>query len=505
MLFSETMLPRSVYKHVAPALLVGLGLRMFFIWRFPFTSGDTSFYEELARNWLYHGIYGFFSNGHLHPSDMRAPGYPGFLSIIYFLAGSSRMPVLIAQALVDLATCVLTALVAARLVSRVDRRVVGGVSVGALWLAILCPFTANYTSAILTETLATFLTTLAVLIFLLPPAMDIELLHKNRQVLLAALTWFLGGIVVGLGTLVRPEAPLLLVAVLVVLWVRRRRRANWRKLAVATLWMLAGLLLPLAPWAARNARTFGRVQFLAPRYAETFGDYIPTGFYAWTSTWMFRFRDAYLFTWKLPAQPISIDDLPSYGFDSREELLRVTSLLEEYNRGLGMTRQLDLEFKELADERKRQHPFRSYVWIPIERATAIWFTPRIASLPYSGRLWPPVDSWHRNSTDFNVTIGFSLVNCFYVGLALVGLAYSLKNPGVAVIVVFIVLRTGFLTQLPTCEPRYVLVCFPGLLALGAQVWGRSWIGVVQPLPRVIPTAQLQRPLAVRAGKTVPSP
>jgi hypothetical protein len=96
------------------------------------------------------------------------------------------------------------------------------------------------------------------------------------------------------------------------------------------------------------------------------------------------------------------------------------------------------------------------------------------------------------------------VNCFYVGLALVGLAYSFKNPGVAVIVVFIVLRTGFLTQLPTCEPRYVLVCFPGLLALGAQVWGRSWIGVV--LPRVILTAQLPRSLAVRAGKdAVPSP
>jgi hypothetical protein len=75
---------------------------------------------------------------------------------------------------------------------------------------------------------------------------------------------------------------------------------------VATLWMLAGLLLPLAPWAARNARTFGRVQFLAPRYAETFGDYIPTGFYAWTSTWMLRFRVAYLFAWKLPAQPIPV-------------------------------------------------------------------------------------------------------------------------------------------------------------------------------------------------------
>jgi len=68
----EMMLQRPFYKHIAPALLVGLGLRLFFIWRFPFASGDTSFYEELARNWLDHGIYGLTSNGHLYPSDMRA-------------------------------------------------------------------------------------------------------------------------------------------------------------------------------------------------------------------------------------------------------------------------------------------------------------------------------------------------------------------------------------------------------------------------------------------------
>jgi hypothetical protein len=62
-LLPERMLQRPFYKHIAPALLVGLGLRLFFIWRFPFASGDTSFYEELARNWLDHGIYGLTSNG----------------------------------------------------------------------------------------------------------------------------------------------------------------------------------------------------------------------------------------------------------------------------------------------------------------------------------------------------------------------------------------------------------------------------------------------------------
>ena len=40
------------------------------------------------------------------------------------------------------------------------------------------------------------------------------------------------------------------------------------------------------------------------------------------------------------------------------------------------------------------------------------------------------------------------------------------------IVAFIVLRTAFLTTLETPEPRYVLVCFPALIALAAQIFAR---------------------------------
>ena len=38
------------------------------------------------------------------------------------------------------------------------------------------------------------------------------------------------------------------------------------------------------------------------------------------------------------------------------------------------------------------------------------------------------------------------------------------------LVVFMAVRTAFLTQVETPEPRYVLECFPALLALGALVW-----------------------------------
>jgi hypothetical protein len=101
------MLRKPFYKHLLSALLAGLSLRLFFIWRFPFASGDTPCYEELARNWLHYGVYGLFSNGHLCPSDVRMPGYPGFLAAIYSVGGVGRSAVFVVQAFIDLATCVL--------------------------------------------------------------------------------------------------------------------------------------------------------------------------------------------------------------------------------------------------------------------------------------------------------------------------------------------------------------------------------------------------------------
>jgi hypothetical protein len=467
------MFPKSFYKHLLPALFAGLVLRLFFILHFPFYSGDTTYYEELGRNWLYHGVYGFYSHGQLLPSDARAPGYPAFLAGIYCLAGTGRQAVMLAQALVDLATCVFAAGIAVRIAGGASETARGRVAAAALWLTAFCPFTANYAAVPLTEVLATFFTTLAILFFLSPPAMAIDSIASKGDLLRATKIWFASGLVVGLGTLVRPETPLLLVAAFIAMWLRYRRPANWKKLTLATLWMIAGLLLPLAPWAARNALSLGRAQFLAPRYAETYGDMLPTGFYAWTKTWMFRFRDAYLFTWKLSTQPIEVKNLPSYAVDSPEELAHVSSLLDRYNRAHGMTRSLDLEFAELARKRTRSHPIRTYVWIPIERAAAMWFTPRITLLPFSGRFWPLAESYHYNPAEFEVTFGFALLNILYVGMFLAGAWIWRRDSGVLLIVMFILIRTAFLTQLQTCEPRYVLVCFPALLAVAAQLWRNS--------------------------------
>jgi hypothetical protein len=235
--------------------------------------------------------------------------------------------------------------------------------------------------------------------------------------------------------------------------------------------MGAGLVLPLSPWAARNTLQLGRVQFLSARYTETPGDYVPRGFYAWTQTWMVKFEDAYSVSWKLGEKlPISMDALPESAFDSQAERGRVEELIDEYNKRAFVTPALNLQFAQLASVRAARHPVRTYLFIPIERAWWTWFTPRIELLPYSGKLWPMREAWHNNSEDFSVTLIFGVLNIIYAGMALVGAWRYRARLGIAFLVSFLLVRTVFVTQLQTVEPRYVIVCFPVVLILGALAW-----------------------------------
>jgi hypothetical protein len=115
--------------------------------------------------------------------------------------------------------------------------------------------------------------------------------------------------------------------------------------------------------------------------------------------------------------------------------------------------------------------------LPAARGVTMWFTPRIELLPISGHVFPLAQMREDDPVDQEVTSVFFMLNLFYVGLGVWGARRLWRsNPAgrvaVAFLALFILLRTAFLTTLETPEPRYVLVCFPALIALGAQVFAR---------------------------------
>lgn len=497
-------------KRFSPVLAVlasGLLLRLFFVFHFPSDAGDSALYEALGSNWLKHGVYGIFQNGRLTPVDLRTPGYPSFLALVYLLCGQTgvgaRLWVMLAQTVVDLLTCYLIVALALQLAPRSESDA-RKIKLRALWLAVLCPFIANYCAVILSEILATFWTAAALIFFVLQvrAADGLRIFPPPGWGRFGALVsdHFLealgiaGGICVGIGTLVRPEAPILLASSGLVLAALLLRRGELRRCVRAGVLMGLGFLLPLVPWAARNAVTLHKAQILNPRYNEMPGEFVQHGFMAWERTWLDRYRYSYLVTFKLTHEPIVLAEIPDTAFDTPQEKETVYAVLGQYNQTLKFGPQEDAVFAQLARERTARHPLRTWVWIPLTRVFVLWFTPQMELLPYYSAVFPLAKEWDENQPDTAITLFLFFLNILFLLMALRGAARLWRSGAsarwvVALLAAFVILRTAVLTTVESPDPRYVIVCYPLVLALAAHGFLRS----EEAEPDAIPVRAALRP------------
>ena len=95
--------------------------------------------------------------------------------------GRTIRAIVLSQVALDLGTCFLTAALSAALAPVAGRR---RVAIAALWLAATCPFLANYSAVVLTEVLATFLTTAALVCFAIGLRQEV-----NESGLIPILRW----------------------------------------------------------------------------------------------------------------------------------------------------------------------------------------------------------------------------------------------------------------------------------------------------------------------------
>src|SRR5467141_3309465 len=418
-------LMKRVFSNPLVALIAGLCLRLYFVLKFPASSGDTVLYEQIATNWLKHHIYGMDVGGAIIPVDLRMPGYPAFLATMYMLTGrtgaDTRLWVMLAQIGVDLLSCLVIARLAALLAcTSEDSAPNTRVHSVALWLAVLCPFTANYTAVPLTEVFASLWTGLAccALVIAIRRVPKPDFLLKSTHLPLGKSVEYSGlgaGLIVGAGALFRPETPLLLIAACIVFAGLFFLRGSYRRWLWVCLAMALGCLMILSPWAIRNMVTLGEPQFLTPKNSNLPGELVPYGFMSWEKTWLFRVRDCYLVPWRLNEEAIFVDDMPARAFDTPEEKRRVATILEQYNNDLTLTPEEDAAFAQLARERTARHLLRTYLWLPAARAVTIWFTPRIELLPISGHVFPLAQMREDDPVDQEVTTLFFALICFMWG------------------------------------------------------------------------------------------
>ena len=417
----------------------------------PPLSGDTLVYGQIARNWMQSGLYGYGLNGAVpHVTLIRLPGYPLFLMLCFRIFGIGNfVAVTYVQAAADLLTCVLMSFTAKRLFGP-------RAAFAALVLGCLCPFTANYVAAPLTETLSVAAVALAIY------SLTRWLSHAG----VSRWLWILG-FALSFALLLRPEQALLSVAVLPVLWWRADPLRSYPvpmisgKSARPVLVALLCLLLPLVPWTLRNWRTFHVVQPLAPRFATDPGERVPLGFQRWYRTWAIDFASTEDVYWNFDGSQIKLDDLPARAFDSPAQRAQTADLLRDYNETTDPSPEIDARFAALAAQRVAAGRLRYYVELPAARLANMLLRPRTELMQTT------LDWWNRREYphDFRFAFTYAALNLVYLILGLLGLGQALpgngtQRPVLAATIAFFLLRCALLLTIDNSEPRYTLEFFP---------------------------------------------
>ena len=465
------------------ALVAGLVLRAVFVWKHPRFVGDTLVYGDLAHNLISRHVYGLTEDGRVRATLIRLPGYPLFLAACFLVFGvGNYLAVIWVQVVVDLVGCCLLGFVARRMFGE-------RVGLICVWMAALCPFTANYAAAALTETLSILCVVLGFWGF-------VEWVGAVRGPSTSIrMTGWAG--VVGVAccgaVLLRPDGVLLAGVLLPAMgWVAWRSETQisfgndntkwkgWWGVGVA-LGLLVGCL---GLWGLRNWQVFHVVQPLAPKYANDPGEAAPLGFARWYRTWGTGLGDTARVYWEYDGSVLRMGDLPPWAFDSAAQRAETTRVVADYNAESSSTPAIEAEFARLAAERVRAHPVRFYVLLPLARLGDMWLRPRTELM---GRHMP-LDWWDLKVRPRAALFawGYGLLNLGLLGLAVVGYvrwwrlsfgfarSASLKMTahsewgfvGLAM-VGFVVLRSGLLMTIDNSEPRYVLECYPVVLLLAA--------------------------------------
>lgn len=424
------------------ALVLGLGLRLWFLQHPMPGDDDTDVYAELAHNVVHHGIYGIAADGEIDPTLIRLPGYPLFLGTIFAVFGEGNFTaVLLVQIAVDLLGCWLIA-------SFVRDNVSERAGTIAIFLAALCPFTAAYAAQALTECLSIFAVSLALWSCgRIPRAQQQGRIDRSAMLYVA--------LAMAMAALLRPDGALVSVAVAAaILWYAWKQGKLLMGLKTALLCCLLAVL-PLVPWTIRNWRTFHVVQPLAPRRVNDPGEYVTYGFYRWMSTWSVDIVSTINVFWTVYSDNLDINSLPSRAFDSPAQRAQTAGLFAEHNVTNSVPPALDAKFDALARERIQTHPFQCLVWVPALRVADMVLRPRTETLSLDSDWWRFAEPLPQ---EIELAV-LALLNIALVAAALVG-AVRGRVPWAAFGLVYVALRCALLSTMENSEPRYSLEMMP---------------------------------------------
>lgn len=442
---------RTVLGYAA-ALGAGLLLRLAMLHELFQVAGDSLVYGGIAKNLLLHGAYAYSLDSGLHTTLIRLPGYPLFLALCFKLFGMENYAAAVyIQIGLDLLACLLLADFASRVAPPAMKR---SAAMATLWLAALCPFTANYSVEPLTEGLT---------IFALVLAMWAMARFRDDPGWRNAL-WFT--FAVTLAAILRPDGALAALAFAPALVIGLPGGLPAGAIARGRLARMAAVcvilaLLPFAAWTWRNWRVFHVFQPLAPRSACDPGEFAHPGWERWVRTWTLDYASTYQIYWPVPDEAFEVGKLPDRAFGSPAELAEVEAIAQAYAKsGDRISPALDARLERLAEQRIRSRPVHYYLWLPLGRLADMMLRPRVETMNIDLDWW----AYRRHPGETVFCWAYGTLNLIYFVLGAVGL--WLRPRLWMPLLAYVLLRCALLLTIASPEDRYTVEFFPILCAWG---------------------------------------
>jgi 4-amino-4-deoxy-L-arabinose transferase-like glycosyltransferase len=416
------------------SLLLGIMLRSFFISQFPYIEYDGAVYQRLANNLAEVHTY---TLDQISPTMSRVPGYSTFLYAVFQLLGKDNLvAVRYIQMVFDIGTCFVVYFISKELFPSKPK-----LHLLAFLFTALNPFLANYTAAILTETITIFFLTLATLFFIKHLTR-----HQPNQLLL-------NGFFLGVSSLFRPDSAILFLTFVLFLLLTSFRQPIL--VVKNTLLITSTFVLVLLPWTIRNYQSFGVIQPLAPFSAtDPGGGQSIINYEKWPKSWVGNFEQMAKYSWTVPGEPVDIDNLPLKYAEYTSSVGDAYDLYQEYaDNDNDVSESLGKKFAIHAKEYRQSHPVDVYIVTPLKRIYTMWFRPRTEILGIGGDEVPFEYSPQ--------TIMFT-INLIYIVLAGLGahILFRRHSKFFILILLIILTRTLFLAFTIYPEPRYLLSLFP---------------------------------------------
>lgn len=455
-------------------LIIGVAWRLYLAFNYAPVSGDSREYRQIAKNIIAGNGYSLKVKPPYKPTVYRAPGYPLYLASLY-LFNDSNFFIRISQGILDILTCLLVYAIALSITGSYP------ISILALLLTVFCPYTAIYTTYILSETVATFFVTLSIYLYIL------AIKHKKT------LHSFICGVAVGCAAMTRQNFLILFILSIFGLFVFLRRGEKTVFKITSAFLICSGFLLVASPWVFRN---YLITKSFAPLLV--YNQVKETGYDRWLSTWM---DGEYLYPRYLWHQPGSADEFPDFAFSSEEERQETDRLLKiffanragPYDFGLAQssysmlaTPELKSYFEKrqiqevldgfgvLADRKIREGPFKYFITLRARRLFIMWGSTVFSLYPFKARIIDLI-----GKREFGLFLKNSLLfglNLSYILFAVVGLVIAVSRYRLSPILVFPIISVsilGLATYPNLYETRFILEAYPCTLVLASIGMARS--------------------------------